>query len=627
MSESLQGEITAVASLFDRGDLLGADVACTNLLRKHMECVPAIHLCGLIKLRRGELSDAVRYLRRVVQLSPEVAEHHNSLGAAYAAEGSHAEAVTRFTAAKKIRPDFTEAFVNLAGALRTVGRWGDAEKAAIEALHLDPGNSRALEERGIIAHQLGRLSECLWCFRKAIKCGADVPTVLKRCAIAFSNAGRVRSARRCLASVVRQRPDDAAAHSDLLFMMRHDASCTLQSLQQEHQKWSRRHAEPFRLRWKAHLNERSPNRRLHVGYISADFRDHSVARFLEPLIEFHDRRHFHITCYSDVVKPDAQTARIQRHVDLWRDTKGLSPGYLAEVVRQDRIDILIDPTGHMGENRMQLFAQKPAPIQVAFPGYPGTSGISAMDGLVTDALQNPSEVAEAEKYSEKLLRLESSARCYRIDGDEPPVGPLPALVNGFVTFGSFQRPNKITYPTIRTWIDLLKSVPTSKLLWSIPTGGEILAQRYRRHFAREGVAPDRLQFVGYQRRPDYLALFHHVDVALDAFPYNGCTTTCDGLYMGVPSVSLTGNTYVSRVGLSILSQVKLELLATSSIGSYVHAATQLSKDLPRLNQLRQTLRQTMQTSPLCDGPGATASFERVLRQLWTEWCTLSRQSG
>jgi predicted O-linked N-acetylglucosamine transferase (SPINDLY family) len=618
-------ELHAAALRLDAGDTRGAAEICRRALAEHQDEAQATHLMGLTLCAEGQSREALWYLRRAAVLDPKNAEVNNSLGAAYARLGQYRDAIECFARAIGLRQDFAAAHVNLAAALMSVGRREEAVSAATHGLELDCSLSLAHVVLASILQEQGHVSSALRAFRRAGRCGRESDKMLKECGLLLAEAGRVRTGIKCLARAVRVGPPNAKLHSSLLFTMHHDLACAAAVLTNEHRAWAIRYAEPLRARWRPHVNAPLPTRRLHVGYVSADFREHSVARFLEPLVEHRERREFHVTCYSDVDRPDEVTRRFQTYSDLWRNTKSLSDEDLAEVVRRDRIDILVDTTGHMPKNRALLFARKPAPLQVAFPGYPGTTGMVAMDAVITDSLQSPVQ-QKTEHFSERLVRIDPSARCYRVEGNEPDVSELPALANGGVTFGSFNRPVKVSEAIATIWSSLLNAIPSARLMMFLGRGVADAKPRFVRIFGRNGIAADRLTFLGQLPRDRYLRVYHQVDVALDTYPYNGCTTICDALWMGVPSICLTGETYVSRVGLSILSQVGLESLAVGSTAEYVETAMSLARDVPRLQNLRGCLREIMRRSPLCDGKRVAAAFGGGLRQLWVEWCAAARRA-
>ena len=366
-----------------------------------------------------------------------------------------------------------------------------------------------------------------------------------------------------------------------------------------------------------HLNNRSPDRRLRVGYVSPNFGSHPVGRFLLPLLESHDKESFETFCYASVEIADAMTDRCRAHADVWRDMLGLSDEQVAHAIRQDRIDILVDLTMHMRRNRLLVFARKPAPVQVTYLAYCGTTGLSTMDYRLTDPYLDPPGQDER-FYSELSVRLPETYWCYRPAIETPPVNAQPALEAGHVTFGSLNNFCKVTPPALAAWSRLLQAVPKSWLLLHAHPGSH--RDRVCEFLNEQGISPERVVFVDFQPMAEYFGVYQRIDVALDPFPYGGGTTTCDALWMGVPVVSLAGQTAVGRGGLSILSNIGLPELVACDTEQYVRIAAELAQDLPRLRDLRATLRQRMQSSPLMDVPRFARNIEAAYREMWRRWC-------
>jgi predicted O-linked N-acetylglucosamine transferase (SPINDLY family) len=359
--------------------------------------------------------------------------------------------------------------------------------------------------------------------------------------------------------------------------------------------------------------------------VSADFREHTRARFVAPLLSHHDRRQFEVFCYSSVVRPDAVTASSRAAADCWREVRGMDDAALAELVRRDRIDVLVELTGHMGGNLLKLFARKPAPVQVAYPGYPATTALATIDALITDADRDPFDCAQDRRagakslYTEPLVRLAVTSQCYRPPVDVPEVGDLPALRHGHVTFGVTNKLAKVTGATARCWSRIVAAVPGSRLLVITP-GNPADQETVRSFFVGHGVPPERLDLVGRRQGRSYWELYGRIDIGLDTFPYNGHTTTLDGLWMGVPTVTLAGGAHVSREGLAVCRLMNLEDLVAWDEEHYKAITVRLVRHLPRLASLRYELRGRMAASPLRDEAGVTRRVESAYRRLWERWC-------
>jgi predicted O-linked N-acetylglucosamine transferase (SPINDLY family) len=410
------------------------------------------------------------------------------------------------------------------------------------------------------------------------------------------------------------RPDAAAVHSDLLFNLHYDPAYSARQLYSEHVAWADRHARQFYPDTSPPKPDSVAPRRLRVGYVSAHLRGHPVTRFFEPVLQHHDRAAFEVFCYSDVVDPDSTTARLKAYGHVWRDVQGTPDERVAQTIREDQIDILVDLTGHMGGHRLLVFARKPAPVQVTYLGYPNTTGLATMDFRITDFVHDPPGTTEP-FHTETLYRLDPCCWCYLPDEGDVAIQEPPSSVTGSVTFAALNKLLKVTPTMIRTWSLILDALPGS-LLMTLASESAAADPSIRELFERNGIASDRLVTVGRMSRERYLRQYQSADVALDTFPYNGHTTTCDALWMGVPVVTLAGDTHVSRAGLDVLTTVGLEALVTRTPDQYVRVAVDLARDRPRLNELRRTLRQRMRASPLCDAPGFTRRLEEAYRRMY-----------
>jgi predicted O-linked N-acetylglucosamine transferase (SPINDLY family) len=355
---------------------------------------------------------------------------------------------------------------------------------------------------------------------------------------------------------------------------------------------------------------------LRVGFVSGDFRMHSVAHFFEPIVSAHNRNVFTYILYSNFQVRDEVTARLRASADAWRDVWQLTDAALVEMIRTDRIDILVDLSGHTSPNRLALFARRAAPVQIGYLGYPASTGLATMDYRITDGITDPPIPAD-DWHCERLLRLPDSQWCFRPFGTMAPPGPLPAREAGFVTFGGFNNLTKASDTLLARWVQILLELPDSRLRLTRVRSAQRAAE-IRALFGQSGVAPERLECVPYSNDPPYGQQFAGVDIALDSYPYNGVTTTCESLYVGVPVVSLYGRNGISRSGLSILSALGLGELAASTPDEYVEIAVALGSDLSRLEHLRASLRARFEQSSLRDEKRFAANFEALLRTAWQQ---------
>jgi predicted O-linked N-acetylglucosamine transferase (SPINDLY family) len=360
---------------------------------------------------------------------------------------------------------------------------------------------------------------------------------------------------------------------------------------------------------------------LRIGYVSPDFVHHAVSYFVEPVLAAHNRAQIEVFCYADAPVADATTARLRGLSDQWRDIAPLNDAQVAELIRSDKIDILVDLAGHTARHRLLVFARRPAPIQLTWIGYPNTTGLETIDSRLTDAISDPLGQTEV-FHTEKLVRLPEVFSCYKPSDQAPAVSELPAVKNGYVTFGSFNHFAKINPAVLDLWARLMVRLPSSRLfLKARSLADPETATGVRETFKRHGVAANRLTLCSDELSvAAHQSLYHGVDIALDPFPYNGTTTTCEALWMGVPVITLAGQTHVSRVSASLLTHLgRPEWIAHSEDG-YIEKCAALAADLPRLAELRANQREQMRLSPVCDAPRFTAQLEATYRELWRQRC-------
>jgi len=629
--------------------------AAEPIYRQILEVVPshpdAWHLLGVIAHQVGQHATAVEQIQRALEVSPGHAEAHYHLGQAYRALQKVNEAVGCFQRAAQLRPDYAQAHTGLGNVLHEQGRLEEAAAAYRQALQLNPadvvahnnlGNvlydqrlldeavacyERALElnpdfavahsNLGNVRYDQGRLDEAAASFEQALRLEPDVAEVHFNLGVVRKDQGLLDDAIACHQRALQLKPDFAMAHGNLVYILNFCPESSPQATYEELRRWNRLYAAPLARFIHPHANDCSPDRRLRIGYVSPDFRVHPVGRFMLPLLASHDRSRFEIFCYASIKFPDPMTERCRLLADVWRDISGVSDEEAAAIIRRDAIDILVDLTMHMTNNRLLIFARKPAPVQVTYLAYCGTTGIDAIDYRLTDPYLDPGDRNER-YYSEETIRLPETYWCYHAPDEAPPVNPLPAFETGHVTFGCLNNFCKVTNATLGTWSRILQAVPQSRLLLHAREGSH--RNRVRDFFARQNITSDRLTFVGLVPVPEYFRIYERIDVGLDPFPYGGGTTTCDSLWMGVPVVSLVGEAAVGRGGLSILSNAGLPDLAAYDADQYVRIAVELASDLPRLVTLRATLRGRLQSSILMNAPRFARNIEAACRGLWQRWC-------
>ncbi len=513
-------------------------------------------------------------------------------------------------------PVTTGAVLAVAGVFHQARRLDRAERYYLRALEAGP-NLQVYVNLGHICHFTGRMVEAIEWRRKAIALRPEDADLGADLATSLIFLGRKDEGLELFRKAVAASSNPVIG-SMALMNLHYQPVLDNPTLFEEHRRWADCHA-PIGLARTEHPNDRNPDRRLRIGYVSPDFRTHPVAYFFEPLLERHDRRAVEVFGYSQVTCPDPVTWRLQARFDCTRNICGLDDRAVATMIENDRIDVLVDLAGHTGGNRLTVSAYRPAPVQVTYLGYPDTTGMEQVDYRLTDELSTPAELQRF--YTEQLVYLPEGFLCYRPPEWAPQIPPPPCAGRGTVTFGAFNDSCKVNAPLMALWARILAAIPGSRLLFKSRAGEDPQVRAiFLEQFRQAGILPEQVAVVGQRPAIEYLRLYDQVDVALDTFPYNGTTTTCDALWMGVPVVSLVGGHHASRVGLSILSQLGLETLAARSAEDYVARAAALAQDLRRLEKLRASLRPSMLASSLCNAGAFAAAVEGAYRQMWQKWC-------
>ena len=471
---------------------------------------------------------------------------------------------------------------------------------------------------GGICENTGRISEAVQYLRKAMKTDPNIPEIWSNLAMDLVRIGRTQEGVTLLQKAARKMHENATLGSNFLLYLNYLPDVDQQTFFDEHKRWGRIYAPASRART-SHNNVTDPDRRLRVGYISPDFRSSSVACFFESLLDGHDNEAVEVYGYGSVKLPDQITKRLKQKFDCYRDICGVDDEMVARMIEQDKIDILVDLAGHTNSNRLRVLTYKSAPIQVTYLGYPNTTGIMAVDYRFTDSLTDLPESQEF--YTEELIFLPEGFLCYRPPDFAPPVAPLPAVRKGYVTFGSFNNNCKVSPLIMELWAKILKANDNFRLLLKFQGGDDQeLKNHYFQGFERLGIGRERVGIYGWKTPVEHLQLYKEVDIALDTYPYHGTTTTCEALWMGVPTVSLVGKSHASRVGLSILSRVGLESFATSTPQEYVAKAASTAENLQVLAKIRSSMRERTASSVLCNAKGFARNVEAAYRKMWRRWC-------
>ncbi|MGE0723082.1 MAG: tetratricopeptide repeat protein, partial [Alphaproteobacteria bacterium] len=532
------------------------------------------------------------------------------------AAGDVAGARAEFDRARSIAPAQARFHANAGAARRALGQADAAIEAYRAALARDPDEAEALNGLGTLLQRRGEASAAIDLYRRALAVRPDHALAAGNLATALLDCGRQAEAEHQADAACTLAPDDAGLASNRLYGLHYRAALPAPRIAAIHRDAVRRWEKPPA----RHGNTRDPGRRLRVGYVSADLRDHAVARFLLPLLAHHDPATVEVTAYAADPRSDAVTARIRSHVAHWSGIWSLDDEAAEEAIRRDGIDVLVDLGGHTAGNRLPLFARRPAPVQVTWLGYPGTTGLPTFDARVTDAIADPPGTES--HASEPLARLPGGFLAFDPIVDAPDPGPPPADARGRVTFGAFGNLAKVTDATVDLWSAVLAAVPDARLrLKSRALRDPAVAAATAARFARRGVDAERLVLEGLVTDAiAHLDAYRGIDVALDPTPYNGATTTAEALWMGVPVVTLAGDRHAARVGASMLSRLGLEDLVATTPADLVACAAALAADGARRRMLRRSLRDRLRASPLGDAARLAREMEAVYRRLWRAWC-------
>ncbi len=568
----------------------------------------------------GRVEEAEAAYRDALELAPDLVLAHYNLGSLLRRRGRAEEAVESISRALALQPDFAQARLGLVYALIELSRFEEGSVEMDRYLLGPPKDANALLERAHALELLGRFLDAKECCLRALEMAPGLAEAYMRLGGLQRFTGDHDEAIASLHRAVDLAPDSVKNWTALLLTLNYADGIAPSEIYAAHLGFGRRFT-PTVVQGD-HANVLDPLRRLRVGYVSGDFRTHPVAQFVEPVLEHHDRKSVEVFCYYTLDRADAVTDRFRRHADCGREVHTLSDDALADRIRADGIDVLVDLSGHTGSNRLLAFARKPAPVQASWLGYLNTTGLPAMDWRITDPHSAPPGLLEA-YHSERLMRLPHCQWCYREPQGAPGVTERSPTAPGRVVFAAFTNPSKITRALIESWSKLLARVPGASLL-VLGQGADSIAGEYRARFARHGIAAERIALKGSRSFPEYLALHGEVDIMLDTFPYTGGTTSCHALWMGVPLVTLTGKTSTSRGGASLLNTIGLQDLVADTPERYLGIAENLANDLARLRELRAGLRGRMLASPLMDVPEFTRGLERAFRSMWKSWCERQR---
>ncbi|MBW8039429.1 MAG: methyltransferase domain-containing protein [Planctomycetes bacterium] len=615
-----QDSFTAYSGIGDIYLSIGENEKALESLKKARECLPQAFPAFLsmwqVLIRLERRTEAIEELNKMLRSQPDMKNARPLLETMLKTDASD-DMVKILSQMFNEDPSRKDILLELARAFNRNKNFDEAESWYKKVLDYGP-DILALHGLGRICISKGRPSQAVEYMQSGLEAYPNDNGFSHDLGIYLSWAGRFEQGIDLLKRTLEKEPENVLLRSDLLLQLHYQQDLDPKKLFNEHKKWGQIHAAGLKT-GKSHRNIPDPDRRLRIGYISADFFMHSVAYFFEPLLDGRDHAAIEVYGYGNVDSPDKITERLKGKFDHYRNIREISDKEVTRIIEHDQIDILVELSGHSAGNRLGVLANKPAPIQVTYLGYPDTTGVKQVDYRLTDSL------AEAPKsqqfYTEELAFLPKGFLCYSPPDFAPPVAPLPVLEKGFITFASFNNNKKINHKIMKLWAQILKANDNSQLLLKFLGGqDQQVREHYFRRFEQLGIPTERVKILGRKTPVEHLKLYEQADIALDTYPYNGTTTTCEAIWMGVPTVSLVGKCHASRVGNSILNRVGLESLVASNPQEYVEKAASLASDFQALARIRASLRGKIIKSGFCDAESFACDVEEAYRKMWHRWC-------
>ncbi len=642
MIEDPEVALNRASDAHAKGDFVDAQKRCEVILDAHPQNAGALNLLGIIKCQIGKPQEGIVFIakaaafdadnpgylnnlgtafssldrdadalvtfKRVLELEPTHTTAHNNIATIYRAMGQLSAAAEHFDKAIALKPDYAEALSNYGNVLLDLGQLEKAEEVLEKTVAVKPDYEHGYNNLGVLRQRQGRYTEAQTILEQAIRVAPNFADPYTNLAEVLKEAGKTEQSLPYYQKSLELAPERSSVHSNYVYALNNLEDMSPDEITRAHVDWGRRHTpEPVPLCAKPVPR----NERCRVGYVSPDFRQHSVSYFFEPLLGQHDRTKFEIFCYSSGHIEDHVTNRIRSSVEHWHRIYGLSDPAAFEQISADNLDILVDLSGHTMGNRLTLFGQKPAPVQVSYLGYPATTGLQAMDYRLTDFWADPPGETES-FHTEELLRIDGGFLCYGPPGDAPDIGALPYEANQYVTFGSANNLAKVTRAVLDVWAEIMLKVPNSRLLLKGKALGDSgVRKRFEQAFADRGISSDRLDLRSWIAGTSHLDIYNQVDIALDPFPYNGTTTLCETSWMGVPTIVLAGNRHSGRVGVSLMTMMGHPELIARDKATYIAEAVHLAHTPEKLKTYRLNLRGDMQNSRLLDAARFTRSLEDV----------------
>lgn len=614
----------------NRGDLESA-IACYERclavspnfeIAKNNMAIALTDLGTKVKLE-GDINQGVAYYKKALYYNWHYADAMYNLGVAYGEMLKFDMAIVFYELAFHFNPHCAEACNNLGVIYKDRDNLDKAVECYQMALSIKPNFSQSLNNLGVVYTVQGKMDAAASMIEKAIVANPTYAEAYNNLGVLYRDAGSISLAIEAYEQCLKIDPDSRNAGQNRLLAMNYINKGDNDNLFEAHRDWGRRFMRLFP-QYTSWDNTKDPERPIVIGYVSPDYFTHSVSYFIEAPLVFHDYAKYEVVVYSAVVKADAKTNRFRERVikkgGIWKDIYGIDEKKVASMVREDKIDILVELTGHTANNKLGLMACRPAPVQVTWIGYPNTTGLPTIDYRITDSLADPPDTKQ--KHVEELVRLPECFLCYMPSPEAGPISPTPAISNGFITFGSFNNLAKITPKVLQVWARILCAVPNSRLVVKCkPFCCDSVRQRFLSTLEQLGLESLRVDLLPLiLLNHDHMQAYNLMDISLDTFPYAGTTTTCESLFMGVPCVTMAGSVHAHNVGVSLLDKVGLGHLIAKTEDEYVQLALQLASDVTALSNLRMSLRDLMLKSPVCDGSNFTRGLESSYRNMWRRYC-------
>jgi len=627
-TQKLSRQIELANEFYENSDLVQAKRICLKVLKKKPNCPEILHCLGLIHFQEHDFDAAAAWLLRAVSQRQDPHWQRNLASACFK-KGDLSRAERILWKIVHSDEDFADAYHLLGEIYFRLGDEERAEKYYLHALTLEPDLMAAYLGLGLILTRRGFIQASIAAFQHMLKFRISDELrahVLHALAASFLLQGRVKETLDCLTNAMQLKEDFHQAHSAFLATLNYLYGFEGDRVFANYLQFNLKHVLMLDNITTIYGNTADPHRKLKIGYVSPDFRNHALFNFIAPVFRNFSQRNFSIYCYFNHTESDTGTETLKKNIANWIDSANLSDQDLARRIAADQIDILVDLAGHTVGNRLLTFARKPAPVQITFAGYPGTTGLTAMDYRITDPQLDPPGMTE-QIHTEQLLYLPSTA-FFCPPSISPEVNSLPALASEVFILGSFNQAYKVTDDVITVWAAILQRIKNSRLYMLIGDAeNELIQKKYLEKFVAAGAQAGQLIFFGKQPLDKYLQLHHKIDLCLDTFPYNGGTTTHYSLWMGVPVVTLAGNTPCSRVGVTILTAADQQQCITSSAEDYINQCVYFAENLPQLANLRKTLRETMAQSCIRDEQGFVSELEAAYRRVWQKWCVEHGAAG